>query len=260
MERYFTELSYRGTRYSGWQVQTGQMTVQEVLERTFSVYLRQPVSFSGAGRTDAGVHARYYVAHFDANPTGENLSDMVYKLNRFLPDDIALYRIWRVPAGAHARFSALSRTYQYTLARVKDPFLTDTAFLFTLPLDIGKMNEAAAVLLRTRDFTSFSKLHSGVKTNICRVDSAKWETEGDRLVFTITADRFLRNMVRAVTGTLLEVGKGKISVKEFEEIIDRKNRCEAGTSLPPHGLFLTEIRYPLDLTGRFSEAHANRNE
>ncbi len=260
MERYFTELSFKGTRYFGWQVQNGQITVQEVLERTFSLFLRQPIQFTGAGRTDAGVHARYFVAHFDANPLTEDFSGIVYKLNRFLPEDITLYRIWRVPDGAHARFSALSRTYTYTLARVKDPFLTDTALLFTLPLDIGKMNEAASVLLHTSDFTSFSKLHSDVKTNICRVNSAFWETEGDKLVFTITADRFLRNMVRAVTGTLLEVGKGRISVKKFEEIIGRKNRCEAGTSLPSRGLSLSEIRYPSELISRFSGEQESRNQ
>ena len=247
MQRYFAELSFKGTRYFGWQRQPGQISVQEVLERTFSVFLRHPVAVTGAGRTDTGVHAAYYVAHFETEDLPFDLSDLVYKLNRFLPEDIALHRIWPVPADAHARFSARSRTYKYFISRVKDPFLVETAIPYLLPLDMKKMNEAAAVLLQCDDFTSFSKLHTDAKTNICKVSEAVWTAHGNQLVFTITADRFLRNMVRAIVGTLMEVGKGRMTPKEFEQVILRKNRCAAGTSVPAQGLFLTGIAYPEDI-------------
>jgi len=244
MQRYKVELSFRGTRYFGWQVQPGQPTVQEVLEKCFSLFFRRSVSVTGAGRTDTGVHASCFVAHFDAEELPYTPEDTVYKLNRFLPDDISLFSIVPVSPDFHARFSALSRTYLYVMSKVKDPFSTDTAFYYPWPLDVEKMNEAAAILLKHDDFTSFSKLHTDVKTNLCHVEKALWEGRREKLTFTITADRFLRNMVRAITGTLLEVGRGKLSEVGFEEIILKRNRCAAGVSVPAHGLFLTEIRYP----------------
>jgi tRNA pseudouridine38-40 synthase len=245
--RYFAEMSFKGTRFEGWQVQPGRTTVQGTLEEVFSVFFRHTVSVTGAGRTDTGVHAGYYVAHFETDSLPYASGDLVFKLNRFLPADISLKRIWPVPPGAHARFSALSRTYCYYITRVKDPFHAETSLLYTLPLEVDKMNEAAAILPGCDDFTSFSKLHSDVSNNLCRVTEARWKVKENQLVFTITSDRFLRNMVRAIVGTLLEVGKGKLSVPGFQKITEAKNRCAAGASAPAHGLFLTDIRYPADI-------------
>ncbi len=247
MQRYFMELSYKGTRYFGWQVQPGHLSVQEMLETRFSLFFRHPVAVTGAGRTDTGVHAGYYVAHFEAETLPFSPSDTVHKLNRFLPSDIALRSIWAVPPDAHARFSALSRTYTYTINRQKDPFTEETAWYCPFPLDMGLMNEAASVLPRHADFTSFCKLHSDVKTNLCRIEEAIWREDGSQLSFTITADRFLRNMVRAIVGTLVNTGRGKLSVHDFEEILLRKDRSAAGTSAPAHGLSLTGICYPGEL-------------
>ena len=247
MKRYFMELSYKGTHYFGWQVQPGQLSVQEVLETRFSLFFRRPVAVTGAGRTDTGVHAGYYVAHFEVDDLPFSAADVVYKLNRFLPADIALHSIWEVPSDAHARFSAISRTYTYSVSLHKDPFTADSAWYCPWPLDLPKMNAAAQILLHHTDFTSFSKLHSDVKTNLCRVGEARWEEVGARLCFTITADRFLRNMVRAVVGTLVDTGRGKTGVQDFEEIILRKDRSAAGTSAPAHGLSLTGIRYPQEI-------------
>jgi tRNA pseudouridine38-40 synthase len=184
------------------------------------------------------------VAHFDAENLPLTLYELVYRLNRFLPEDIVLHSIRPVNPEAHARFSAISRTYRYFINRRKDPFTLETAMGYFLPLDMEKMNEAASLLLEHTDFTSFSKLHTDVKTNICRIAEAYWEVTGNQLVFTITTDRFLRNMVRAIVGTLMEVGKGKLSVQGFEEIILKKDRCAAGMSVPAKGLFLTGITYP----------------
>jgi tRNA pseudouridine38-40 synthase len=244
MSRFFIELSFNGSRYFGWQIQPGQPTVQEVLEKCLSAFLRTTVSVTGAGRTDTGVHASFFVAHFDAGQLPFGPEDMVYKLNRFLPEDISLHRLNPVLPEAHARFSALSRTYRYFISRKKDPFFAGTSCRYLLPLNLEKMNEAAALLQKHSDFTSFSKLHTDTKTNLCKVTEAFWEEKDHQLVFTITADRFLRNMVRAIVGTLLEVGKEKLSVEGFDEIILRKDRCEAGMSMPAKGLFLTGIAYP----------------
>ncbi len=244
MQRYFVELSFKGTRYHGWQVQPNALSVQEVLESTFSTFLRRRVEITGAGRTDTGVHASCYVAHFEADSLAFPAPDLVEKLNRFLPPDISLHCIWPVPPDAHARFSAIKRTYHYFISRRKDPFLLETSYQYLLPLDVEAMNEAAAQLLTFNDFTSFSKLHTDVKTNNCRVSSAGWKQEGHQLVFTITADRFLRNMVRAIVGTLMEVGRHKITTGGFVDIIEKKDRGKAGTSAPPQGLFLAGIEYP----------------
>ncbi len=244
MARYFVWLSFKGTRFSGWQVQPGRTTVQGLLEHAFSLVLRQQVAVTGAGRTDTGVHALNFVAHFEAASLPFAPDDLVYKLNRFLPEDIALHAIRQVPEDLHARFSALSRSYQYHIGRVKDPFSTDTSWHCEVPLDEDRMNQASELLLRHDDFTSFSKLHTQVSTPFCRVMEARWNTQADQLVFTITANRFLRNMVRAIVGTLLEVGKGKLPVEGFREIMEKHDRSAAGMSVPPQGLFLTRIEYP----------------
>lgn len=246
MQRYFIELSFRGTRYHGWQVQPNALSVQEVLETSLGTFLRRSVEITGAGRTDTGVHATYYVAHFEVENLPFELSDVVEKMNRFLPPDIALHRIWPVPPDAHARFSAIRRKYRYVISRKKDPFILETAYPYFWPLDREAMNYAAACLTEVDDFTSFSKLHSDVKTNICKVYEAFWKEEGHLLVFTISADRFLRNMVRAIVGTLLEVGRHKMTAEQFREVIRMKNRSAAGTSVPPQGLFLEAIEYPAE--------------
>jgi tRNA pseudouridine38-40 synthase len=247
MQRYFIELSFKGTRYHGWQVQPNAISVQEVLETTLSTFLRRKIEVTGAGRTDTGVHASYYIAHFEIEtlPYAEN--DLVEKLNRFLPADIALHRIWPVKPEAHARFSAIKRTYHYYISRKKNPFSLETSYQYLLPLNIEAMKEAAALLLNYTDFTSFSKLHTDVKTNNCKIYEARWNEVGNQLVFTITADRFLRNMVRAIVGTLIEVGREKISIQDFADIIEKKDRSTAGTSAPPQGLFLAGIEYPEEI-------------
>lgn len=243
MHRYFVYLAYDGTAYHGWQIQPNGVSVQEMLMKALSTVLRREVEIVGAGRTDAGVHARLMVAHFDfdAVPDGVMLAD---KLNRLLPPDISVYRIREVTTDAHARFDAVYRTYKYYVTLRKDPFARHYAWRIFQPLDFNKMNEAAKTLFDYTDFTSFSKLHTDVKTNNCRIDYACWQMEGDKLVFTVTADRFLRNMVRAIVGTLVEVGRGKITEQQFCEIIEKKDRCSAGTSVPGNALFLWDITYP----------------
>jgi tRNA pseudouridine38-40 synthase len=244
MQRYFLQLSYNGTRYFGWQRQPNAISVQEVIEKTLSTVLREEIAVVGAGRTDTGVHASFYVLHFDVVNEIHEPEKLVYHLNRFLPDDIAIRKIWKVDNYLHARFSAISRTYKYFISTEKNPFQTETSFQYTGYLDVDKMNEAGLVLFEFADFTSFSRLHSDVKTNNCKILKAEWYKDGKMLVFTIKADRFLRNMVRAIVGTLLEVGKGKITVDDFRKIIESKDRCAAGTSAPAKGLFLVDIEYP----------------
>jgi len=248
MTRYFIFLSFRGTAYNGWQIQPGKHTVQGVLVKALSTVLAAPTAVTGAGRTDTGVHASFFCAHFDASRDDLHTDgQLFYNLNSLLPDDIAVRRIVRVRPDANARFDALSRTYEYTVTREKDPFASDTAWLLYWQLDLEKLNEASAILLRHSDFTSFSRLHGGNKTNICRVSHAHWDETPDRLVFTITADRFLRNMVRAIVGTLIPAGRGKLSMADFESILNGKNRGLAGQSAPAHGLALTAIEYPENL-------------
>jgi pseudouridylate synthase I len=244
MQRYFIYLSYNGKNYCGWQVQPNGVTVQEKLEEALSVLLRQPIAVTGAGRTDAGVHARCMAAHFDYEGEAINGEWLVGKLNRLLPPDIAVDRIVPVKPDAHARFDALSRSYKYYIGHKKDPFNRELVYYIPTPLNYDLMNEAAAVLPHFTDFTSFSKLHTDVKTNNCKIEYAQWTEEADRHVFTITADRFLRNMVRAIVGTLIDVGRGKITVEEFHKIIESKDRGRAGTSAPAHALFLYNIVYP----------------
>jgi tRNA pseudouridine38-40 synthase len=245
VSRYFIYLAYNGARYCGWQRQPNGLSVQQCLEEVFSTVLRQHVLIVGAGRTDAGVHARMMVAHFDTVDTIAELSQLTDKLNRMLPEDIAAYKTVAVRETAHARFDALSRTYKYFITDRKNPF--DYEWICRMSLrnvHFERMNEACKVLFDYSDFTSFSKLHTDVKTNNCRILDAGWELDGNTWVFTIRADRFLRNMVRAVVGTLLEVGRGKTTVQEFRQIIEAKDRCKAGTSVPAKGLALVDIAYP----------------
>ena len=246
MARYFIHLAYDGTNYKGWQIQPNGNTVQAELSKALSTILRIEISIVGAGRTDTGVHARNFYAHFeiDCNYDVNELTQLVYKINRFLPTDISIYRIFKVADDLHARFSALTRTYKYYISLNRDPFVRDYAWYRFGELDVNAMNEAADLLLKVIDFTSFSKLHSQTKTNNCKVSCAKWEVTSSGLVFTITADRFLRNMVRAVVGTLIEVGLHKVTLPEFVHIIDSKDRGSAGESVPACALFLENIKYP----------------
>ena len=242
--RYFITLSYDGTNYHGWQIQPNGNSVQETLATALSTLLREDTPVVGAGRTDAGVHAKKMIAHFDTERE-VNCTHLVDKLNRLLPADIAVQQVCPVCADAHARFSATSRTYHYYISTAKDPFNRQrTMRLFHAP-DFARMNEAARRLFDYIDFTSFSKLHTDVATNNCRIMQAQWQqVDEHEWRFVIQADRFLRNMVRAVVGTLLEVGRGKMSVDDFCKVIEEKNRCSAGTSVPAHALFLVDVTYP----------------
>ncbi|NHF57956.1 tRNA pseudouridine(38-40) synthase TruA [Flavobacteriaceae bacterium TP-CH-4] len=241
--RYFVQFSYVGTRYHGWQKQPNAITIQSVMEDAFSKLLGRPVTLTGAGRTDTGVHARQLFAHFDVD-TIEDQGRLVYRLNAFLPKDIAVQKIFKVPHDAHARFDATERTYEYWVVQKKNPFLSEAAHYVKYPLDIGKMNQAAAILRTYSDFECFSKSNTDVKTYRCDLRSAFWNVESETLVFTITADRFLRNMVRAIVGTLLEVGLGKMVPEELREVIVGKDRSAAGASAPAKGLYLTRVLYP----------------
>jgi len=246
--RYFIFISYKGTSYHGWQIQPDSVTVQQVLDNALSRVLSEKISTIGAGRTDAGVHAIVFCAHFDSNSTElSTLNNLVFRLNQFLPKDISVYSIKKVLPDANARYSAISRTYKYNISRIKDPFFENSSWFLHGNIDIAAMNKASRLLFNHSDFTSFSRLHSGAKTNICKIYSARWEEIDNRLVFTIKADRFLRNMVRAIVGTMTEIGFGKMNLKEFEEIIFAKDRCRAGKSAPAQGLFLTGIEYPEEI-------------
>ncbi len=239
--RYKAELSYLGTNYHGWQKQPNAITVQQTIEDAFELLFKDKIEFVGCGRTDTGVHASNYVAHFDSeNIYNENT---VYKLNKYLPFDIAFLSIQKKDADFHARFSAKSRTYEYIISLKKNPFKNDSAWVLNKDLDVEQMQKAANLLFNYSDFTSFSKLHTDVKTNNCKIYKAKFELKDKDLIFIISADRFLRNMVRAIVGTLVEVGKNKITIEDFCKIIEQKNRGAAGQSAPAKGLYLVEIEY-----------------
>lgn len=244
VNRYFIYLSYDGTRYHGWQVQPNGITVQEEIERALSTLLRQKTEIVGAGRTDAGVHARLMVAHFDTDVAIDEVQ-LTYKLNRFLPHDIAIKKIKKVDNELHARFSATSRTYHYYVHTAKNPFARAYSWETNYPLDFPKMNLAAQALLTTTDFAAFCKSGSDVKTTLCNVTKARWNEIGEgRWYFEISANRFLRNMVRAVVGTLIEVGRGRMSVEEFADVIKSGSRSNAGESMPANALFLEDVKYP----------------
>lgn len=244
--RYFLELSYNGSQYHGWQSQPNAVSVQENIEKALSMILRFPTKITGAGRTDAGVHAQQMFAHFDTDNTID-IEQLTHRLNRFLPQDIAISNIIPVQPDAHARFDATARSYAYHIHQQKNPFLQQTSWHFSKKLDVDAMNKAAKALFFYEDFQSFSKTHTDVKTYICKIEEAYWQQDNDNLTFHITADRFLRNMVRAIVGTLIEVGLSKISVADFAHIIEVKNRSKAGFSVPAQGLFLTQIVYPKNI-------------
>ena len=242
MSRYFIHLAYNGANYCGWQTQPGLPTVQLTFEEALSTLLREKIAVVGCGRTDTGVHASDFYAHFDSESEidGEQLT---FKLNSYLPADLAVYEVFKVKDNAHARFDATARTYQYHVSDRRLPFRQGLYSRIYFSPDIQAMNEAAKVLMEYEDFTSFAKLHTQVKTNICHLSLAHWDTVGEELVFTIRSNRFLRNMVRSVTGTLLDVGRGKLSIDALRRIIEQKDRCAAGVSMPPQGLFLTKVDY-----------------
>lgn len=243
--RYFIQISYLGTNYRGWQVQPGKPTVQGVLENAMSVILQEGIAVTGAGRTDTGVHATQFVAHFDSRKDDlATRQNILFRLNRFLPADIAAERIVAVKPDSHARFDALSRTYEYTISTTKDPFISGKAWMRHGTLDIDRMNQACAYMMEYRDFTSFSKLHTDVKTNNCFISEAVWRRENNLLILRITADRFLRNMVRAVTGTMVEIGSGLREPEDIKAIIEARDRSAAGKSAVAAGLLLKSIEYP----------------
>ena len=238
------QLSFRGTTFHGWQSQPNATSVQKQIEQALQTLLHENTVITGAGRTDTGVHARFFVAHFDTdNSLPANAKDFMYKMNALLPGEIAIQDIYPVKPDAHARYSAISRTYKYNINRLKDPLVTEYSWYYALPLDVASMNQAALRLLEYTDFTSFSKLHTDVSNNMCTISEAEWTQEGSQLTFTITANRFLRNMVRAIVGTLIEIGRGKITIEGFCSIIEGRNRNLAGFSVPAKGLMLYNIRY-----------------
>lgn len=241
--RYFIELSYNGKAYHGWQIQPNAISVQEVLEKGLSTLLKEPIATMGAGRTDAGVHATQLFAHFDTE-TLFDIKTLIYKLNSFLPEDIAIKSIFKVKANSHARFHATSRQYLYRIALEKNPFNKEQAFLLKPKLNIDKLKAATKILLDYKDFQCFSKSNTDVKTYHCNIMKAEWSLVENELHFIIKADRFLRNMVRAIVGTLINIGIGKIEVETLHDIIKSKNRSEAGFSVPAHALYLTKIEYP----------------
>lgn len=241
--RYFIEFAYNGKNYHGWQSQPNASSVQETLSKAVSVILRSEIELMGAGRTDTGVHAKQMFAHFD---TEENLETdfLAAKLNSYLPKDIVIYRIIPVSEEAHARFDAVKRTYEYHIHTYKNAFENESSWYVFQKLDLEKMNKAAKMLFAFEDFQCFSKVNTDVKTYNCKIMEAHWEQKGENLIFTIAADRFLRNMVRAIVGTLVEIGSGKKALEDFKNIIESKDRTQAGTSVPAHGLYLTKVEYP----------------
>ncbi|GAA4112714.1 tRNA pseudouridine(38-40) synthase TruA [Aquimarina addita] len=241
--RYFLELSYNGASYHGWQRQPNAVSVQEVLENALSLLLRTDINTIGAGRTDAGVHARQIMVHFDFSSFLDT-DQFIYKMNAFLPVDIAVQNVRLVKETAHARFDALSRSYQYLISCHKDPFSINSAYHVKKELDIDLMNEAAKLLLNYSNFKCFSKSKTNVKTYNCTITNAVWEQTGELLVFNISANRFLRNMVRAIVGTLIEIGTHKLNMDDLVRIVKSEDRSEAGYSVPAHGLYLTKVDYP----------------
>ena len=240
--RYFFEISYDGTNYHGWQKQPNSKTVQETIEKCFSTIVKQKIDIVGAGRTDAGVHAREMIAHFDYS-CDFNPTKLSYQLNSFLPNDIAISNIFEVNKDAHARFSAISRSYDYIISFKKNPLLFNRVYHLNKKLDIDQLNDASNILFSHDDFSSFSKSKTDVKTFNCKIHHAKWKLDGDLLIFSIKANRFLRNMVRAIVGTLIEVGQNNIDPESFNQIILKKDRKFAGYSVPASGLYLSQIEY-----------------
>lgn len=242
--RYFLELQYKGANYAGWQVQDNAVAVQQKVDEALSVLLQHHVNTVGCGRTDTGVHATQFFAHFDSEQKIDAKEKFIFSLNGILPCDINILDLHPVAATAHARFDATERTYHYFIYTTKNPFLKNTALYFNKLLDIDAMNDACSLLFNFTDFSCFSKTNTQVKTNNCQISFAKWQHENDLIQFKITADRFLRGMVRAIVGTMLQLGQGRITLKDFENIIRSKDRKAAGQAVDACGLYLTEIKYP----------------
>ncbi len=245
--RYFIQLCYDGTGYCGWQSQPNALTVQAVIENALEVVSGNPSPVTGCGRTDTGVSASAFYAHFDAQEPIQSTHQLAYKLNSFLPPDVAVQRIFPVSPGSHARFSAISREYKYQVITRKDPFLVSAAYQLPFEPDVERMNKAAAIVQEYHDFQCFSKSRTGVKTYLCSISEAKWEQKDHKLLFTIRSDRFLRNMVRAIVGTLLDVGKGRKTPDDLHAILQSRNRSRAGYSVPAKGLTLSDVVYPSDI-------------
>jgi len=243
LQRYFLEVMYKGTHYSGFQVQeNARNTIQEETEKAFAILAKQPVSMTGASRTDTGVHAFQNFFHFDFE--GDIYPHFLYKMNAILPKDIFVKNIYPVQPGAHCRFDAVARSYCYRLYREKNPFLADRAYYFPYAVNLEKMKEAATILKTYSDFTSFSKRNTQAKTSICAIAESEWNQEGEEIIYRVRANRFLRGMVRGLTGTMLQVGRNKISIDQFKNIIEAKDCRLADFSVPGHGLFLTTVEYP----------------
>lgn len=245
--RYFFEIAYQGTNYHGWQRQTNAISVQQVVEEALSTLLRKETQILGSGRTDTGVHCKQQFFHIEVEEPIADLDNLTYRLNNFLPEDIAIHSACRVTDDAHARFTATSRSYQYFITQRKDAFSAPFKYFFNRSLDIKTMNEAAALLIGMHDFESFSRVKTDVNNFNCDIKAAFWIEEGETLVFNITANRFLRGMVRAIVGTLLDVGTGKLSITDFSAIINSKDRQKAGAAAPAHGLYLTAVEYPQEI-------------
>lgn len=245
--RYFLKLAYNGKAYHGWQIQPNAFTVQEHLNKQLSTLLREDINIVGAGRTDTGVHAKEMFAHFDLAQKIDDVPAILNRLNKMLSPHTVVSDLFLVAEDAHARFDATERTYQYYINRVRNPFYHDLAANIFYPLDFDLMQQAAQVLCYKGDFSSFSKSRTQTKTNICEIREAFWEQNEKQWVFQISADRFLRNMVRAIVGSLLEVGKGKMSIMEFEAMIKAQDRRLAGESVPAQGLYLTRVKYPAEI-------------
>jgi tRNA pseudouridine38-40 synthase len=245
--RYFIEFSYKGTAYNGWQKQNNALGVQQVLEEAMQKILRAPIEITGSSRTDTGVHAEQQFAHFDTVNPIQDLQKAVHSLNGLIPYDIAVQRLIPVAEDLNSRFAATYRRYEYRMVHAKNPFLVNLSYLNRSELNVEKMNEAAAFLLIHKDFESFSKIHTSVNNFRCTITEARWFERDGMLIFSVKANRFLRGMVRALVGTLLQVGIGKISVDDFEKIILAKSRKQAGPQAPAEGLFLVEVGYPDNL-------------
>ncbi len=255
MPRYFLELAYKGTHYHGWQVQINATSVQENLNKALSILCRTPIETVGCGRTDTAVHSSQFFAHFVCDLSTEEIEKLQHKLNAILNHDIVIYQVIAVAENAHARFDATKRSYSYYISREKNPFLNEQTWYWSHPLDINLMNEAASLLLHFDDYGCFSKSGGQQHTTICKISEAKWIEKGNLLQFTISANRFLRGMVRAIVGTLIQVGEHKITLQDFENIIKSQDRTKAGQSVPAEGLFLEEICYPYIHSKRRSPFH-----
>jgi tRNA pseudouridine38-40 synthase len=244
--RYFLELAYNGTDFHGWQMQDNALSVQQEISEKLRTILQAEIPVTGCGRTDAGVHASQFFAHFDTDKLTMDTGLFVHKLNTMLPESIAIYNIQQVQNDAHARFDAIKRSYQYFISTRKNPFNSDRSYQFNVALDINAMNKACELLLGEKDFGCFCKANADNHTDICTVHHANWEQNEHMITFNVTANRFLRNMVRAIVGTLLDVGQGRTTLEEFEVILASKDRSEAGRSVPAHGLFLSRVEYPIN--------------